>query len=235
MRSEATYPSVEELQMKDSRTAEAALSALRDRVLELPLHGKRLDRIVDCDSGPPGLFTPPSFARELSVIHLRRRRGPEETLVTLCHELGHFWSYASSRRSVAYERALFQLTAWESSVSSLIRNADEVQRCGGVETAPDEVVASVRLRVLHKKPCPLTAQAQEEVIVEEGRAWWFGFEVAGRMAPESVVLLRLRASESLRAYLDRFGGQPAPWTPAAFSCPLDPDDKAYLVSVTAGV
>src|SRR5689334_5719388 len=94
--------------------------------------------VSDASTGDPGLFVP-KRGQNPNTIFLRTGRDDLDTAFTLCHELGHFWAYATGRRSREYESALRQQQKWESTIAAKARNHPTVLAYPRVSDVPTDI------------------------------------------------------------------------------------------------
>jgi hypothetical protein len=165
--------------MQDSQ----ALKFLRIRAETIPFHGH--DLVVEDNPDPksdPGLFLPAKDERGDTILLRLVERTDRQILHTLCHELGHFWAYASGRRDKSYSDALTAYKHWDKGIEALAMNLDETRRYRSPGEVPrdtwEKAVTTQRLR----SPLQLRNDGKRIIFEEEQRAWAFGYEIASKLA-----------------------------------------------------
>jgi hypothetical protein len=208
------------------------LVQLKKRAITVRLRGKGVDSLVERDTGPPGLFMPP-LRRPKTAICLRAGRTDRKTLFTLCHELGHFWAYATDRRTPSYGRALFRYQDWESTVTLNARNTDAVLKYPKFCDVPQEVYAKALEDVERNEPNPLAEEDRREILAEEARAWCFGGKIALAFGISDTEAFCVEASTAMGFYYQRLKLPCVAWTPTSCNCNLTPEDERFVVDLTA--
>jgi hypothetical protein len=185
-------------------TFETALDLLRGRALATPLNGWRLVRIVDRSFGYPGEFVPSRDPHQLTAfILLRTGRSPRDTLFTLCHEMGHFWSHSTGRRDATYVRAVVEFTKWQSSLDSDIRNSPEVLASSRGSAAFALAYDNALKSALSRRPNPLSEAERYAIVSEERRAWCFGYYIVEALKVPTGEKFEAEVNSSMANYCER--------------------------------
>ena len=203
------------------------LSKLKQAAESASLHSKRVDKVLYRKGPPAGVFLPPAGTQGETHILLRSGRPVDATLLTLCHELGHFWSYATGRRTQEYEKALLHLNRWMSSLDSKVRNHDAVMAFPSGAPIPEEVRTLALANAKREKPNPLALEQRWAVVSEEVRAWCFGAELAKVLGvPEGRVLAE--AQVALGYYYELVELSPTAWSSASCIEDLLAEDRRFI-------
>lgn len=208
------------------------LVLLRKRAITVRLRGKSLDGVIDQDFGPPGLFMPPQRHRKTNIF-LKTGRTDRQTLFTLCHELGHFWAYATNRRTASYGQALLRYQVWKSNIASKARNAEAVLRYPTTSDVPKEVYARAWEEAEAKNPNPLSGEEKHEILAEEARAWCFGVKIAIALGVADTDDLYTEANAAMGFYYQRLKVPSVEWTPTSCNCDLTPEDTRFVGDLSA--
>ena len=211
-----------------------ALSRLRQRAVTMRLAGKGIDKVIDSSKGPVGVFLPPVQHRKEAIVQLRTGRSDGKTLMTLCHELGHFWSYATGRRTASYERALRKFGSWESILDSKIHNHDAVMALAlkPGSPIPNDVYATALADSKREKPNPLANDERKDIVAEEVRAWCFGFAVAKELHLDADLIVG-EANTALHYYFERLELPSVSWEPTSCTDSFSNEDRRYIEGLTA--
>lgn len=218
--------------VKRFMTAEEGISLLRSRATTVRVRGIRIDCVIDRDEGPPGLFLPRLRDGKNRCL-LRRGRDALKTFFTMCHELGHFWSYATARRTASYNRALLRWQNWENTVLLAARNAEAVLQYRSASAAPADVFEKALEDARRERPCPLEDDGKREICAEEARAWCFGFEIATRLSVTAPEIFVAEATAALAWYYERLQMPAVAWSPADCACEFSKEDRRYIDELTS--
>ncbi|HTB72231.1 MAG TPA: hypothetical protein VK762_03255 [Polyangiaceae bacterium] len=213
-------------------TEEELLTLLKKRSITARLHGKGVDNLIERDDGFPGLFMPPSRQRK-SAIFLRTGRTVRKTLFTLCHELGHFWAYATNRRTDSYELALRRQQVWESAIALKVHNTESILEYAKPSEAPKEVYSKALADAERDKPNPLSEDDRQEILAEEVRAWCFGMKIAKALGVADTDAFCAEANTALGNYYQRLKLPCAEWAPTNCNCNLAVEDERFVLELAA--
>ena len=195
------------------------------------LRGMVVERVVETRDGTAGMFFPPMRGRG-ATIHYRSGRDALRTLFSLCHEIGHFWAYATKRRTKEYDSARLRYSVWENKVTLHMRNADAVQQYPP-GAAPCQVLEEARQQAYRAHPCQLSEEEKREILAEENRAWCFGFHVASKLNVSSKDSFVAEAAAAMNAYADRLFATPVGWTESDCLVRLSEEDCSFLTALVA--
>ena len=173
------------------------LALVRKRARTAQLRGKGVDELVERSEGPPGMYVPPK-GNGKSTIKLRTGRDARETLFTLCHELGHFWSFATNRRTKVYDRVLIPQQIWEKDLELKLRNADGMMEYPSPAKAPAALYQKAFETALRAIPLHLSEDERREILAEEVRAWCFAFEIAKALGTSDAESFRVQVNTAPR-------------------------------------
>ncbi len=211
---------------------EERLSRLKERIRTVMLRGKCVEEVVEKATGHPGLFLPPMYGRTKTVIELKTGRSVVATLFTLCHELGHFWSYASGQRTARYDHALARHQDWEGTIILKARNSEAMMAYAKPADAPREVLDQALAVAEQVKPNPLSEDERRLILDEEIRAWCFGIKIAEALGCD-LDNLATEANGALRWYYLRLKLREVPWAPTDCSVQLTGEDRQFVAALTA--
>ena len=207
------------------------LTLLVKRTQSVQLRGQRVDSPVFRDGGPPGLFVP-SGGKEKSKIFLRSGRPVPTTSRTLCHELGHFWAYATSRRTAAYDGAIHRYMGWEGTIVSRANNSQAAMRYENASKVPKEVFQKAVEAAVSEMPSPLSEGEKAEIVAEEARAWCLGLKVAVALGISDVGAFCAEVNSALGFYYLRLMAPAVEWTPASCNCSLTDEDERFIADLS---
>jgi hypothetical protein len=205
----------------------ATLAALRGKALAALLWGHGVV-VIDVPRGHPGLFVPTPNGHNHRIL-LRTGRSPNDTLHTLCHELGHFWAYSTGRRAQSYTKALQTFEVWEAALRTVADKNPSVRqypRGKAPIAAWDQAIRDATLQ----RPNPLTAAERQDIVDEETRAWCLGWEIgkAHRLDPATY---SVQANAALTPYFDRVGLAPVQWSTVDCTLSLSRTDRYFVVDL----
>jgi hypothetical protein len=86
--------------------------------------------------------------------------------------------YATNRRTVFYDQVLLREQAWESTISSKVRNNETIMKYSKPSEVPKDVYAKALEDAEREKPNPLSEDERREILAEEVRAWCIGLKIA---------------------------------------------------------
>ena len=203
-------------------TAEDAALLVRARAESVQLRGHGL-HVKDVAEGPPGYFRPPD------AIDLLEGRMPLQTLFTLLHEIGHFWSFTVERRGSQYGGDVVLWRGWTKEIGRRIMKRPDMQHYANGGDVPRETWdRSFREEAL-KLSCPLDRTRRGLILDEEARAWTLAYAIVEVVVPDLQQELVAEARRALEPYFVGLGlPSDANWVPNVVELRLSPEDRCYI-------
>lgn len=196
--------------LSGQRDAAALVALVLERCQHVDFRGEVITRPLPRGSGTGvlGEFRPRSHSNtgdnELHYVEPGPERNPQLVLITLCHELGHFWAHYSGRRASNYlgrnnkdpksPSARYQM--WRIDLHGKVTNRllQSITESHPEWTQRYDVVRA-EIAALE----PLGDADVRAVLDDERTAWHFGFLLARRLGvPASAFLAE--ASDALAIY-----------------------------------
>lgn len=204
------------------------LDTLKTRAESVSLRGHKLVvKLVPSLDGAVGRFFEPQAGRNVEPrIGLKSDRPDVDTWVTLCHELGHFASWADNRRPVGFAKIEERYGARMSKLSAHIING-----AGGRDRKDPAVYQPLLAAAKATFPQDLSELERRMILDEERLAWCFAAKLVDAARFDRAALVAT-ANKTLGWYFLNLDLDAVSWSPAECS-KLDAVEVAYVEELVA--
>lgn len=199
------------------------LDALKTRAESIPFRNHKLIvRVVPSLGGAVGRFFEPRVGRNREPrIDLKTGRHDIDTWLTLCHELGHFASWASHRRPAGFANIEDRFATRRKTLSNYIITA-----AGGRDRKDPDVYQPLLDAAKAAHPQDQSEDERRMILDEERRAWCFAASIVDAVGFDKATFIA-EANKALGWYFRDLELDVVSWSPTDCST-TDDIELAYI-------